>query len=79
MASSRQRLMKTGGRLVKHARYYWLLLAEGHLNRRHAAEGLGAAARVTLRGRGSIAFGSKTFRSEQCLPERRSARSINVL
>ena len=27
-------LMKTGGRLVKHARYYWLLLAEGHLNRR---------------------------------------------
>jgi hypothetical protein len=29
-----QRLMKTGGRLVKHARYYWLLLAEGHLTRR---------------------------------------------
>jgi hypothetical protein len=27
-------LMKTGGRLVKHARYYWLLLAEGHLTRR---------------------------------------------
>jgi hypothetical protein len=26
--------MKTGGRLVKHARYYWLLLAEPHLNRR---------------------------------------------
>ena len=25
---------ETGGRLVKHARYYWLLLAEGHLNRR---------------------------------------------
>ena len=25
---------KDGGRLVKHARYYWLLLAEGHLNRR---------------------------------------------
>jgi hypothetical protein len=25
--------MKTGGRLVKHARYYWLLLAEGHLTR----------------------------------------------
>jgi hypothetical protein len=29
-----QRLVKTGGRLVKHARYYWLLLAEGHLHRR---------------------------------------------
>ncbi|HUI41046.1 MAG TPA: hypothetical protein VL523_03655 [Terriglobia bacterium] len=23
--------MKTGRRLVKHARYYWLLLAESHL------------------------------------------------
>jgi len=23
--------VKTGGRLIKHARYYWLLLAEGHL------------------------------------------------
>jgi hypothetical protein len=22
-------LVKTGGRLVKHARYYWLLLADG--------------------------------------------------
>ena len=32
--ASQHRLMKTGGRLVKHARYYWLLLAEGHLNRR---------------------------------------------
>jgi hypothetical protein len=29
-----QRLLKTGGRLVKHARYYWLLLAESHLTRR---------------------------------------------
>ena len=27
-------LVKTGGRLVKHARYFWLLLAEGHLHRR---------------------------------------------
>ena len=24
----------TGGRLLKHARYYWLLLAESHLTRR---------------------------------------------
>jgi hypothetical protein len=29
-----QRLVKTGARLDKHARYYWLLLAEGHLTRR---------------------------------------------
>jgi hypothetical protein len=29
-----QRRVKTGGRLVKHGRYYWLLLAESHLTRR---------------------------------------------
>ena len=34
LTSLQQRLVKTGGRLVKHARYYWLLLAEGHLRRR---------------------------------------------
>jgi DDE family transposase len=34
LTSLQQRLMKTGGRLVKHARYYWLMLAEGHLTRR---------------------------------------------
>ena len=34
LTSLQHRLMKTGGRLVKHARYYWLLPAEGHLNRR---------------------------------------------
>ena len=26
--------MKRGGRLVKHARYYWLLRAKSHLTRR---------------------------------------------
>ena len=34
LTSLQQRLVKTGGRLVKHARYYWMLLAEGHLRRR---------------------------------------------
>lgn len=34
LTSLQHRLMKTGGRLVKHARYYWLLLAENHLTRR---------------------------------------------
>jgi hypothetical protein len=29
-----RRLVKTGGRLVKHARYYWLLVAESHRTRR---------------------------------------------
>jgi hypothetical protein len=27
-------LAKTGGPLIKHARDYWLVLAEGHLTRR---------------------------------------------
>ncbi len=34
LTSLQQRLLKTGGRLVKHARYHWLLEAEGHLTRR---------------------------------------------
>jgi hypothetical protein len=34
LASLQQQLVKTGGRLIKHARYYWLLLAESHLTRR---------------------------------------------
>lgn len=49
LTSLQQRLVKTGGRLVKHARYYWLLLAESHLTRRlfgwqHSAANLGATA-----------------------------------
>ncbi len=34
LTSLQQRLVKRGGRLVKHARYYWLLLAKSHLTRR---------------------------------------------
>jgi hypothetical protein len=34
LTSLQQRLVKTGGRLIKHARYYWRLLAECHLTRR---------------------------------------------
>jgi hypothetical protein len=34
LTSLQQRLVKTGGRLVKHARYYWLMLVESHLTRR---------------------------------------------
>jgi hypothetical protein len=33
LTSLQQRLVKTGGRLVKHARYYWLLLAGSHLTK----------------------------------------------
>jgi hypothetical protein len=34
LTSLQWRLVKTGGRLIKHARNYWLLLAESHLTRR---------------------------------------------
>ncbi len=34
LRSLQERLVKTGGRLIKHARYFWLLLAESHLTRR---------------------------------------------
>ena len=33
LTSLQQRLVKTGGRLGKHARYYWLMLADSHLTR----------------------------------------------
>jgi len=34
LTSLQQRLVKTGGWLVKHSRYYWLLLAESRLTGR---------------------------------------------
>jgi hypothetical protein len=45
---SQQRLVKTGGRLVKHARYYWLFPAEGHLNRRRFGAMLGLIALLSV-------------------------------
>ncbi len=48
LTSLQQRLVKTGGRLVKHARYYWLLLAESHLTRRLFRAMLGGIAALPL-------------------------------
>jgi len=48
LTSLQQRLVKTGGRLVKHARYYWLLLAEGHLTRKLFASMLRMTAALPL-------------------------------
>ena len=48
LTSLQQRLVKTGGRLIKHARYYWLLLAESHLTRRLFASMLGRIAGLSL-------------------------------
>jgi hypothetical protein len=44
LTNLQQRLVKTGGRLVKYARYYWLLLAEGHLTLRRVGAMLGRIA-----------------------------------
>ena len=84
LTSLQHRLMKTR-RSAGQARAVLLAAAgrrafEPQAVRRHAAQDLGAAAakRVALTGRGSTIFGSKRFRKEQCRPERRSARSINV-
>jgi hypothetical protein len=43
-----QRLVKAGGQLVKHARYYWLLLAQSHLTRRLFGAMLGRIATLPL-------------------------------
>ena len=50
LTSLQHRLMKTGGRLVKHARYYWLLLAEGRLNHKLFGEMLGRLAALPAPG-----------------------------
>ncbi len=34
LTSLQRRVVKTGGRLIEHARYYWLLLAQSPLTRR---------------------------------------------
>jgi hypothetical protein len=48
LTSLQQRLVKTGGRLVKHARYYWLLLAKGHFTLLHFGSMLRRIAAVPL-------------------------------
>ena len=45
LTSLQQRLVRTGGRLIKHAPYYWLSLAEGHLTRRLFGARCGASRR----------------------------------
>ena len=49
LTSLQQRLVKTGGRLVKHDRYYWLLLAESHLTRRLFGAMVQRMAALTIR------------------------------
>jgi len=46
LTSLRQRVFKTGGRLIRHARYYVLQLAESHLTRTLFGQSLGRIARL---------------------------------
>jgi len=48
LTSLQQLLVKTGGQLVKHARYYWVLLAEGHLTRQRFGSRLRRIAALPL-------------------------------
>jgi hypothetical protein len=48
LTSLQQRLVKNAGRLVQHACYNWLLLVEGHLNRRRIGAMLGRIALVPV-------------------------------
>ena len=49
LTNLQKRLVKTRGRLVKHARYYWLLLAESHLTRRLFVAMVQRMAALTIR------------------------------
>ena len=46
LTSLQQRLVKTGGRLIRHARYFILQLAEHHLTQRLFAQILGRIERL---------------------------------
>ena len=69
LTSLQQRLVKTGGRLIKHARYYWLLLAESHLTRRLFGAMVRRIAGCQCQ-RGNSGFGSREID-----PQRAPARS----
>ena len=47
LTSCQQRLFKTGGRLIRHARYFILQLAERHLTQRLCGQILGRIERLT--------------------------------
>ena len=66
LTSLQQRLVKTGGRLVKHARYYWLLLAESHLTKRLFGSNAPADRRAVASGGIAEAVGAgKSIQSQE--------------
>ena len=75
LTSLQQRLVKTGGRLVKHARYYWLMLAESHLTRRLFGS-MGAGSRRCRCRRGEARPGQVEIFRERRLGRRGVERAI---
>ena len=70
LTSLQQRFVKTGGRLVKHASYYWFLLAESHLTRgslKHAAEDRSAAVASGIRRSVEVDFDDDAWAREKYL------------
>jgi hypothetical protein len=65
LTSLQQRLVKRGGRLIKHARYYWLLLAEGHLTWRMFGSMVRRIAALPLPAGYGTAAGKRTGRRKE--------------
>jgi len=80
--SLQQRLVKTGGRLVKHARYYWMMLPrppDAAPVRKHVAadSGFAAAGRIGAQARRNQSGRRRELR-EGCLRNRFEIRQITA-
>ena len=75
LTSLHQRWMKTGGRLLKQARYYRLLLSEGHLNRRLFGDTLRRIWALLVPGVEGFNGGCETWAAKErsCRPTKTSA------
>ncbi len=74
LTSLQQRLVKTGGRLIKHARYYWLLLPRDICTGAYLARCCGGSMRCRCRAGSTPTVvaksGAEGGGSEQCLRNR---------
>lgn len=60
-----QRLVKTGRRLMKHAKDYWLFLAQGHLTKRLVGNMVRPVQALPLPTGQEVAAGKQTRRREE--------------
>ena len=85
LTSLQQRLVKTGGRLIKHARYYWLLLPESPLTRRLVGNMLRRIARLPSSPTGLVKRRAEPLsmttlgRREKCRRNRWETRHFRAL